>query len=105
MVTEGAEQESIRAPRHDAGGNGSGASVGCDRKDFRKKLLGAGTEDALGPVCPARVTLLIGTLATIVLRWSPGRTSRTVTGFGALARRSCTVDRSRSYVTLLTGPG
>jgi hypothetical protein len=86
MVTEGAEQEAIRTPRHDGRGNGGGAGVGRDRKGLRKKLLGTGAVHALDPVSPARVALLAAALAASVLRRAPGRTPGNVARVAALAR-------------------
>ena len=68
VVTEGAEQEAIRALRHDGPGNSGGPGVGRDRKAFGEKLLGTGAVDTLDPVSPARVALLAAALAASVLR-------------------------------------
>ena len=72
MVTECAEQEAIRAPRHDGRGNGGGAGVGRDRKAFRQKMRGAGAVHALDLVSPAHVALIGAALAAGVLWKSPG---------------------------------
>jgi hypothetical protein len=86
MVTEGAEQEAIRAPRHDGRRNRGGAGVGRDRKGLREKLLGTGAVHALDSVSPARVALLAAALAASVLWRAPGRTARNVARVAALAR-------------------
>jgi hypothetical protein len=79
--------------------------VGCDRKVFRKKLLGADTKDALDSVSPARVALLIGALTAIVLGRSPRGTARNVARLGALERWTFIVGRSGSFFARLTGTG
>jgi hypothetical protein len=71
VMTEGAEQKAIRAPRHDGRGNCGGAGVGRDRKAFGQKMRGAGAVHALDPVSPARVALIVAALAASVLRNAP----------------------------------
>jgi hypothetical protein len=72
VVTEGAEQDAIRALRHDGRGNRGGAGVGRDRKALGEKLLSTGAVRALDPVSPARVALIVAALAASVLRRPPG---------------------------------
>jgi hypothetical protein len=72
VVTERAEQEAIWALRHDRRWNGGGAGVGRDWKALGQTLLGTGAVDALDPVSPDRVALIVATLAASVLGKSPG---------------------------------
>ena len=78
--------------------------MGRDRKRFRKKLLGAGTQDALESVSPARVALFIGALTAIVLGWSPRRTAGNAAGLDALARWTL-VGRRGFFLARLTETG
>lgn len=103
VVTEGAEQEAIRAPRHDGRGNSGGSGVGRNRKAFGEKLLGTGAVHALNSVSPARVALLVAALAPGILGRSPGCTAGYPARFAALTRWACTIGWSGVFVTRLTG--
>jgi hypothetical protein len=105
VVTEGAEEEAIRAPRHDGRGNGGGAGVGRDREGLGQCVLGASAVHALDPVSPAREALLVAALPASVLRRSPRRTARNVARFTALARRTLGIGMSWSFFSGLTGLG
>ena len=103
VMTERAEQDAIRALRHDGRGNRRRAGMGRDRKAFGEKPLGTGAIHALDPVSPARVALLVGALAASVLWMSPGRTTGRPTRFAKLTRWTSMIGRSGVFVTRLTG--
>jgi hypothetical protein len=103
VVTEGAEQETIRAPRHNRCRNRGGAGVGRDGKGLGQQSRGESAVHALDPVSPARVALLVAALAASVLRRSPGRTASNVARVAALTRWIFTIGCSESFVARLTG--